>query len=210
MSKSSGTTRSSSSGSPRGLQVANLSAQREPEIRQLYSDRTAGEGAEYKTKLGISVNDESAEKDRDILDSVLGQLSDGIWENSRGMEKYWRTMSFNQDEQGNVILTVHSQYRVMEPKRYRDSLSGPGYSGYRTIMTPRLKWGGLAQYTEKGQKDWVASKIKQVVEQERKDSNGNLGRWTADNTNISSYLTRGSNNPITVGDAYRLYQKLKK
>jgi len=27
-----------------------------------------------------------------VLRSVMGQLSDGIWENSRAMEKYWKNM----------------------------------------------------------------------------------------------------------------------
>lgn len=54
--------------------------------------------------LGISTRDASAEKDKTILESVLGQMSDGIWENSRQMEKFWRGMTFSQDERGNVEM----------------------------------------------------------------------------------------------------------
>ena len=35
-------------------------------------------------KMGISTRDATAEKDKSILESTMGQLSDGIWENSRG------------------------------------------------------------------------------------------------------------------------------
>lgn len=37
-----------------------------------------------------------------IIDSVLGQLSDGIWENSPGMDGYWTTA--DTDGNGNIIV----------------------------------------------------------------------------------------------------------
>ena len=33
----------------------------------------------------------------DILGSVIGQMSDGIWENSRAMEKYWKSLDYGKD-----------------------------------------------------------------------------------------------------------------
>ena len=39
-----------------------------------------------------------------ILGSVIGQMSDGIWENTRSMEKYWKSLSFGKDASGNIYL----------------------------------------------------------------------------------------------------------
>lgn len=32
------------------------------------------------------------EKTKEVLDSVIGQMSDGIWENSSSMERFWKTL----------------------------------------------------------------------------------------------------------------------
>jgi len=42
---------------------------------------------------------------KDILDSVMGQLSDGKWENTPAMAKYWRNAKV-QDQGGNVVIVV--------------------------------------------------------------------------------------------------------
>lgn len=39
-----------------------------------------------------------------ILSSVIGQMSDGIWENTRSMEKYWKNLDFGTDAFGNIYL----------------------------------------------------------------------------------------------------------
>ena len=45
--------------------------------------------------------------EKKVLESVIGQLSDGIWENSRSMEKYWATTEIKKDPSTNeVILDV--------------------------------------------------------------------------------------------------------
>lgn len=38
----------------------------------------------------------------EVIDSVLGQLSDGIWENSNGMRKYWYYADVNRDNELEV------------------------------------------------------------------------------------------------------------
>ena len=40
----------------------------------------------------------------DILGSVIGQMSDGIWENSRAMEKYWKSLDYGKDNNGYIWL----------------------------------------------------------------------------------------------------------
>ena len=39
-----------------------------------------------------------------ILSSVIGQMSDGIWENTRSMEKYWKNLDYGKDASGNIYL----------------------------------------------------------------------------------------------------------
>ena len=41
---------------------------------------------------------------KNILNSVLGQMSDGIWENTRSMEKYWKSLSFNVNSDGYIVI----------------------------------------------------------------------------------------------------------
>ncbi len=39
-----------------------------------------------------------------ILSSVIGQMSDGIWENTRSMEKYWKSLDYKTDAAGYIII----------------------------------------------------------------------------------------------------------
>jgi hypothetical protein len=39
-----------------------------------------------------------------ILGAVIGQMSDGIWENTRSMEKYWKSLDYGTDENGYIWL----------------------------------------------------------------------------------------------------------
>lgn len=40
----------------------------------------------------------------DILHSCIGQMSDGIWENTRSMEKYWKSLSIETSPAGEIII----------------------------------------------------------------------------------------------------------
>lgn len=40
----------------------------------------------------------------DILNSVIGQMSDGIWENTRSMEKYWKSLEVGTDANGYICI----------------------------------------------------------------------------------------------------------
>lgn len=53
---------------------------------------------------GIKAND----KFMNILSSVIGQMSDGIWENSRSMEKYWKSLDYRTDSAGYIIIEDHN------------------------------------------------------------------------------------------------------
>lgn len=50
------------------------------------------------------------EDDKRILDSLMGQLSDGIWENSNRMQKYWQYMKPVIDEKGEIFIKVPKSY----------------------------------------------------------------------------------------------------
>ena len=47
----------------------------------------------------------------DILESVMGQLSDGIWENSNSNQRYWREQDIELDKETEEI-TIKSSYRL--------------------------------------------------------------------------------------------------
>jgi hypothetical protein len=42
-----------------------------------------------------------------ILGSVIGQMSDGIWENTRSMERYWKSLDYRETN-GEIYLEDHN------------------------------------------------------------------------------------------------------
>lgn len=145
--------------------------------------------------LGLSTRDETAQKDKIILDSVLGQLSDGMWENSRAMEKYWNAMTFSQDEKGGVELRYASSYTEKRQK----------WTRYGLQNVYDYKYSGYNGMSSRDARDFFAKKIKQVVDSERKHY-PETGKWSADNHNKLEFMHEG----VTVADAYSLYKRLKR
>ena len=72
----------------------------------------------------------------DILNSVIGQLSDGIWENSPRMNKYWKNASISA-ENGNVYIVVNDNWA----------------SGFKGMDDTAIKM-------------WFANKIKAIIKEE--------------------------------------------
>ena len=54
--------------------------------------------------MRITTHIKANPKRQNILDSVIGQMSDGIWENTRSMEKYWKSLDFGVDARGYIYL----------------------------------------------------------------------------------------------------------
>ena len=54
--------------------------------------------------MRITTHIKSTDKRLNILSSVIGQMSDGIWENTRSMEKYWKSLDFGTDASGYIYL----------------------------------------------------------------------------------------------------------
>lgn len=134
-----------------------------------------------KVKTGLSASDNKA---KEILESVIGQLSDGIWENSPGMIKYWKTLDVTTDG-GDIVI-----------------VSSDGWD------SPFHKYGE----SERGKKilDFFANKVKQIIKIEIEDGytrDSKKMEWKRDCDAVSEYM--GYNEEITVKDCYRVYDKLK-
>lgn len=116
------------------------------------------------------------------LDPVMGQLSDGIWENSPRMEVYWLCNSLTSEGIEMEPRTVYSPHR-------------------RTLTNP------LYDKSDKEVKDWFANKLKAVVKQYLEDSwdSWGTGEWSRLNNEEVDYLDAGQ----TVAGAYKVYDSLK-
>lgn len=86
---------------------------------------------------------------RAILESVIGQLSDGMWENSPRMERYWKFVCIDEGID-TAIICVSNKHLI--------------YSLYK---------GGVIENAFLGKSDseillWFAEKIRQVAKEEEK------------------------------------------
>lgn len=52
--------------------------------------------------MKITTHIKATDSRLNILGSVIGQMSDGIWENSRAMKKYWQSLSYGTDASGYI------------------------------------------------------------------------------------------------------------
>ncbi|MCK9470353.1 MAG: hypothetical protein M0Q88_01180 [Bacilli bacterium] len=98
------------------------------------------------------------------LDAVMGQLSDGMWENSTRMEPYW------------VCNSLTEEGIEMEP-------FDTTYSSRRNYTNPLYDMSDLAV------RSWFADKLKAVVKEWLKDEGS--GTWSRINTEEVSYLNDG-------------------
>lgn len=130
----------------------------------------------------------------EVIDSVLGQLSDGIWENSSAMDKYW------------MFADVEGTDLVIDDEPFRDE---KGWGRYGSTI--KRTQNGFAGKSEKQIKDWFANKAKQVVkiwaEDHNKDPNAIWDR--ANDDDIVNYMGHHRVPTITVADVYECYDFLK-
>lgn len=123
----------------------------------------------------------------EILNAVAGQLSDGMWENSRGYDKYWTNFSVKRLDDNRVVFIVNT-----------DSYNR--YCG-RFLENP------FCRMTDTEFLAWYAGKLKAVIRAEAKDNNWKKGWWKRTNTtNKSIYLNYKLD--ITVADIYCVYDEL--
>lgn len=125
---------------------------------------------------------------KEICDSVIGQLSDGMWENSPSMEKYWKFAHIKRNSAGEVVIVVSSKF------------GKPDYYSRKTIPN------GFYGMSASDVKEFFAKKIKHIAKEELKDNNIADG-WDRHNTLTSSdYLSY--HEKITMAHIYYVYEHL--
>lgn len=123
----------------------------------------------------------------EILNSVSGQMSDGLWENSRGYDKYWTNFSVKRLDDNRIVFVLNANSYIYYCSRCLDN---PFY---------HMK---DAEFLA-----WYAGKLKTVIRSEAKDDNWAKDWWKRNNTtNKSIYLNY--NLDITVADIYCVYDEL--
>lgn len=127
---------------------------------------------------------------KEILDSVIGQLSDGMWENSTSMEKYWKFAAIDRADDNEIVIKVSKS----------EGKSDGSYRHYRYTSN------GFSLMDDMAVGEWFAKKVKHIAVAELKD-NEVAGGWKRDNTlNTSCYLSY--HEKITIKDIYYVYEHL--
>lgn len=132
-----------------------------------------------------------------VLKSTLGQLSDGMWENSRKADRYWPFADAEMID-GNVCLVINKEYN----KRYGSGRNAWGYTNGFQIdlgMDPiRIK-------------DYFAKKIRAVVRENAKDYPTRGIKCTAKCEVALDYMSDYDNydNEIRACDAHKVYAALR-
>lgn len=153
--------------------------------RSSITDYTGRE--KYAIDTGIKLDD----KKYRILESIVGQMSDGIWENSSQMEKYWKNIGVDKKD-NNLIFKIDKENG--KPDKY-----------------VRYGWVSNPFYNKSDDeiREFMADKLKKIVQIEIKDKfrNGkDIGKWSKDNKNTLEYVGRDN---TTVSDVYEVYDMLK-
>ena len=169
------------------------------QLKKLISE---SEEADYVCiPLGLTADEDVAKKvnpDVDgnpspwsILDDLRGQLSDGKWENSPRMEKFWNYFNL-EDVGGELNLKVPTKH-IEDYNHYKRGGSLYITNGFLD------KYDGLGGDPKKI-REWLANHIKMVVQ----DEVGKAG-WKRDNEMRLDYFDIGT----TVAMVYAVYDILK-
>lgn len=131
----------------------------------------------------------TAPKGTALIDSILGQLSDGYWENSPKMNSYWLFIECEPNINGTVDICVSQE-------------SGQMYCG--RYICNKGKWLSPAKLLK-----WFADKIYTIAKAEEKDWKESDFKLEKGNTGISQYLGN-SENELTGNDVWELRRVLSK
>ena len=124
----------------------------------------------------------------EILSSVLGQCSDGIWENNAYMEPYWQFC--------NVVLNPDTDQVEIAVSSTKQQLSWYKRSWIKNPYT---------EMTNQEIRNWFARKIKTIINIEAKDNNMVLS-FSKKNEYKMLYLGTYNN---TVSEAVEVYNTLR-
>lgn len=140
-------------------------------------------------------------KAQDVLDNVIGQMSDGMWENSKTMEHYWPFVDIKKiNEEVCIVIDTEANNDKWHPN-----------SSWNNWF---LRGDKLGRDGEKI-RSFFAKKIAQIVREDLKDHNSDRGKFTSKNLTELYYMHSytkdedGNYPPITVADAYAVYAALK-
>lgn len=126
---------------------------------------------------------------KEIISSVIGQQSDGKWENSPSMEKWWKFADCVQAPDGEVLIEVSTESCKYDQWSYHNKII---YNGFYSMDDAEIK-----------QK--FAGWIKCLAKDEMKDENAG-NQWKRDSEMKLDYLNYEEN--VTAADAYFVYEKL--
>lgn len=141
-------------------------------------------------------------KNYQILRGVMGQLSDGIWENSRNMESYWKFANI-QFEGDKVYINISTKpYKLIKDysRTLRNKFTKQLFHPNKEQNNPYINMSDDAV------KHWFAQKLKQIFQEEYGKQRANQ-EWRRDNTEGEvTYLNHYEK--ITVSDVYYAYDTL--
>ena len=127
---------------------------------------------------------------KEIIGSVLGQLSDGWGENNSANDKWWMFAECKQAADGEVLIEVSTEpWEYDEFRSYRHKYT---YNGFHSMSDVEVK-----------QK--FAGWIKKTAKMEMKDENAG-NQWNRGSEMELDYLNYREN--VTAADAYFVYEKL--
>ena len=127
----------------------------------------------------------SDKKANEMLHSVIGQMSDGIWENSSSMNGYW--MFANVSDDNNILI---------DNKPY-------AYNASKTVTN---KFAGM---DDDKVKKFFANKIKTIVRTFCEDNDIDFrSAWNEDCDILCDYINYHED--ISIGDAFKVYKALSR
>ena len=127
-------------------------------------------------------------KASEILDSVLGQLSDGWGENNSGNDGYWMFARINRANNGEVLITISDDF-------YKSS-----FSSYRSSTYNKFK-GMSEDAIRRKFAYWIKKTTKMDIDDNK------LEPWNRHSvTSKLCYL--GRHDDVTIAEAYVVYEIL--
>lgn len=129
---------------------------------------------------------------KEIMQAVIGQMSDGLWENSSTYEHYWRFVDV--DERGGQI------FLKVSTKKYDDNAIANTY--YENYFYQKMNMD------ETKIKTFFAARIKDIIKSELKDElEDPVKGWNRESDFVSAYISYDEQ--VTVAHAYFAYETLK-
>lgn len=126
---------------------------------------------------------------KEIISSVIAQQSDGKWENSPSMEKYWKFVDCVRAADNEVLIEVSTEPYKYEAWSYHNKHICNGFY-YMDEAKVKQKFAG-----------W----IKCIAKDEMKDENAG-NQWKRNSGMKLDYLNYYEN--VTAADAYFVYEML--